>query len=67
MAAGLTMKYKPLGIGRTVKIKPQVKEHGGKVGRVVYEGQELGWRVVKVKFDDLPQPVSFTPAEVETR
>jgi hypothetical protein len=47
MAAGLTMKYKPLGIGHTVKIKPQVKEHGGKVGRVVYEGQELGWRVVR--------------------
>jgi hypothetical protein len=61
------MKYKTLGIGRTVKIKPQVKEHGGKVGRVVYEGQELGWRVVKVKFDDLPRPVSFAPDEVETR
>jgi hypothetical protein len=67
MVVGFTMKYKPLGIGRTVKIKPQVQGHGGKVGRVVYEGQELGWRVVKVKFDDLPQPVSFTPAEVETR
>jgi len=61
------MKYRPLGMGQTVKIKPQVKEHSGKVGRVVYEGQELGWRVVKVKFDHLPQPVSFAPDEVARR
>jgi hypothetical protein len=65
MVGDITMKNKPLGIGQTVKIKPQVKEHGGKVGTVVYEGQELGWRVVKVKFDDLPHPVAFSPNEVD--
>ena len=60
------MKHKALGIGHQVKIKSRVEQHGGKVGRVVYEGQDLGWRVVKVKFDDRPQPVSFTPDEVES-
>ena len=59
------MRKKPLGIGQPVKIKPQVKEHGGKLGTVVSEGRELGWNVVKVKFDDLPRPVVFSPDEVE--
>ena len=48
-----------------MKIKPQVKEHGGKLGTVVYQGQERGWPVIKVKFDDLPRPVTFSPEEVE--
>ena len=59
------MKQTPLGAGQTVKIKPLVKEHGGKLGTVVYQGQERGWPVVKVKFDDLPRPVTFSPEEVE--
>ena len=59
------MKKRSFDKGQTVKIKPQVNEHGGKVGTVVYAGQELGWRVVKVKFDELPRPVSFTPDELE--
>jgi hypothetical protein len=58
------MKHKPLGVGQTVKIHPQVKEHGGKLGTVVFEGQELGWHVIKVKFGDLPRPVTFSPDEV---
>jgi len=61
------MRYRQrrLGLFETVKIKPQVKEHGGKRGTVVYEGQEFGRPVVKVKFDDWPQPVIFSPDEVE--
>jgi len=59
------MRQKRLGLGQTVKIKPQVEEYGGKLGTVVYERQELGWHVVKVKFDDLPHPVIFSPHEVE--
>jgi hypothetical protein len=58
-------RHKPLGVWETVRIKPQVKEHGGKVGTVVYEGQVLGWPVVKVKFDGLPRPLAFSPDEVE--
>ena len=59
------MKQKPLSEGQKVKIKPQIKEYGGKLGTVVCEGKELGWRVVKVKFDDLPHPVTFAVDEVE--
>ncbi len=61
------MKHKPLEIGQAVKIKPQVKELGGKLGTVVFDGKELGWHVVKVKFDNLPRPVAFSPDEVEKR
>jgi hypothetical protein len=60
------MRPKSLRMGQTVKIKPQVKGYGCKVGAVVSEGQELGWRVVKVKFDDQPRPVTFAADEVET-
>jgi len=62
------MSRKPLCVGQTVKIKPQVKQHGGKLGVVVFAGEELGWRVIKVKFDDLPRPVTvaFSPNEVES-
>jgi hypothetical protein len=59
------MKEKQFSVGQTVRIKRRVKEHAGKLGTVVYDGQELGWRVVKVKFDDLPRPVGFSPNEVE--
>ena len=60
-------RHKPLGVGEKVMIKPQVREHGGKVGTVVSEGQELGWPVVKVKLDALPRPLAFSPDEVERR
>ncbi len=60
----ISMKPRPLSEGQTVKIRPQVKDYGGKTGTVVYEGREFGWRVVKVRFDDLPRPVAFTPDEV---
>ena len=59
------MKHKALGVGHTVKINPKVKEYGGKLGTVVYEGKKLGWYVVQVKFEKLPRPVSFSPDEVE--
>ncbi len=59
------MKRKPLEVGQRVKIKPQVKEHGGKQGTVVFDGRELEWHVVKVKFDELPRPIPFSPDEVE--
>ncbi len=59
------MKHKPLDLGQRVKIKPEVKEHGGKLGVVVFDGRELGWHVIKVKFEDLPRPISFSPDEVE--
>ena len=61
----MKQKHKPLGEGRKVRIKPQIKEHGGKLGTVVCEARELGWPVVKVKFDDLPRAVTFSPDEVE--
>ncbi|MCX6904356.1 MAG: hypothetical protein NTW03_12935 [Verrucomicrobia bacterium] len=60
------MRPHPLELGDRVKIKPLIKEYGGKLGTVVYEGKELGWHVVKVKFERLPRPVSFSPDEVET-
>jgi len=61
------MSRKPLSEGQIVRIRPQVKEHGGKVGTVVSEGEELGWRVVKVRFDGPPRSVTvaFSPNEVE--
>jgi hypothetical protein len=65
MLVDMAMRQKPLRMGQTVNIKPQVKEYGGKVGTVVGEGQELGWRVVKVKFNDQPRPVTFAADEVE--
>jgi len=49
----ITMKRKPLKMGQTVKIKPQVKGYGGQPGTVVCEGRQLGWRVVKVPELDL--------------
>jgi hypothetical protein len=61
----MTHRHKPFGVMETVKIKPQVNEHGGKLGTVVYEGREFGWPVVKVKFDGRPRPVVFSPEEVE--
>jgi hypothetical protein len=63
----MSYRHKPVREGQTVKVNPQVKEHGGKLGVVVSKGQELGWPVVKVKFDDRPRPVTFSPDELERR
>lgn len=60
------MKHQPLSVGQTVKIKPEVKEYGSRLGTVVWQGKELDWRVVKVRFDGVSRPVTFSPNEVES-
>jgi len=58
----LEAKFPP---GRAVKVKPTVKDHGQKLGRIRGVGTQLGHPVVRVKLDESEKPVAFAPEELQ--